>query len=345
MTNKPNILIIYTGGTIGMIQDAETKSLVPFNFDSIYDQIPRLAFYDINIDTFAFDNPIDSSDMHPEDWKQIAEKIYEQYNHYDGFVVLHGTDTMAYTASALSFMFENLSKPIILTGSQLPLGIARTDGRNNIINSVEIASAKNSDGSSVVPEVCICFENQLYRGNRTYKSNAENFDAFASPNYPALANVGVNIKYNKDYITPVSSDELSMFAKMDTNIAILKLYPGITPSIVNSILQIDGLRAVILETYGAGNSIKSGWFIDLLKDAIERGIIILNVTQCKGGGFVHEGKYESSYLLAKAGIISGYDIITESAVTKMMHLLGNHSDVKIIKELLKKSLRGEITLD
>ena len=344
MTNKPKILIIYTGGTIGMIQDAETKSLIPFNFNSIYDQIPSLAFYNIEIETFAFGNPIDSSDMHPEDWKQIAEKIHEQYNHYDGFVVLHGTDTMAYTASALSFMFENLSKPIILTGSQLPLGIARTDGRNNIINSVEIASAKNSDGSAVVPEVCICFENRLYRGNRTYKSNAENFDAFASPNYPVLANVGVNIKYNKEYIAPASSDKLKMFTKMDTNIAILKLYPGITPSIVKSILQIDGLRAIILETYGAGNSIKSSWFIDLLKDAAQRNIIILSVTQCKGGGRVHEGKYESSYLLAKAGIISGYDIIAESAVTKMMHLLGNYESNETVKTLLSKSLRGEMTV-
>ena len=345
MTNKPKILIIYTGGTIGMIQDPKTKTLVPFNFESIYDQIPRLAFYDIELDTFAFDNPIDSSDMHPEDWKQIAEKVYEQYNNYDGFVVLHGTDTMAYTASALSFMFENLSKPVILTGSQLPLGIARTDGRNNIINAVEMAAAKDLDsGLPIVPEVCICFESKLYRGNRTYKSNAENFDAFASPNYPTLANVGVDIKYNKEYIIPASSNKLKLFTEMDTNIAILKLYPGITPLVVQSILQIEGLRGVILETYGAGNSIKSQWFLDLLQDAIHRDIIIVSVTQCKGGGRVHEGKYESSYLLAETGIVSGYDIITESAVTKMMHLLGNYKDVKTIKKLLKKSLRGEITI-
>ena len=344
MIHKPKILIIYTGGTIGMIQDPETKSLVPFNFDSIYDQIPRLAFYDIEIDTFAFGNPIDSSDMNPQDWKQIADKINEQYADYDGFVILHGTDTMAYTASALSFMFENLSKPIILTGSQLPLGIARTDGRNNIINSVEIAAAKNSEGSPMIPEVCICFESQLYRGNRTHKNNAENFDAFASPNYPILANVGVNIKYNREYIAEKPSMPLKLHTKMDANIAILKLYPGITPFVVKSILQTEGLRGIVLETYGAGNSIKSDWFMDLLKNAIDNDIIILSVTQCKGGGCVHEGKYESSYLLGKAGIVSGYDIITESAVTKMMHLLGNYMDNNIIKSLLNKSLRGEMTM-
>ncbi len=341
--NKPKILIIYTGGTIGMIQDPETKSLIPFNFDSIYDQIPRLSFYDLEIDTFAFDNPIDSSDMHPQDWKQIAEKVYEQYNYYDGFVILHGTDTMAYTASALSFMFENLSKPIILTGSQLPLGIARTDGRNNIINSVEIAAAKNQDGLPVIPEVCICFESKLYRGNRTYKSNAEDFDAFASPNYPELANMGVSIRYNKEYIASKPSGELKLHTEMDTNIAILKLYPGITSSVVKSILETKGLRGVILETYGAGNSIKSDWFLNLLKEAIQKNIIVLNVTQCKGGGCVHEGKYESSYLLGRVGIISGNDIITESAVTKMMYLLGNYSNNEITKTLLNKSLRGEMS--
>ncbi|MDR0367950.1 MAG: asparaginase [Bacteroidales bacterium] len=344
MMNKPKILIIYTGGTIGMIQDPETKSLIPFNFDSIYDQIPRLSFYDIDIDTFSFENPIDSSDMNPQDWKQIAEKIYEQYHAYDGFVILHGTDTMAYTASALSFMFENLSKPIILTGAQLPLGIARTDGRNNIINSVEMASAKNADGLPMIPEVCICFESKLYRGNRTYKNNAENFDAFTSPNYPVLANVGVSIKYNKEYIVSASSEELKLHTEMDSNIAILKLFPGITASVIESILHAKGLRAVILETYGAGNAIKSDWFIRLLRDAVLRDIIIVNVTQCKGGGGVDEGKYESSYLLGKAGIVGGYDVITESAVTKIMHLLGNGNNNEKIKALFGRPLRGEMTI-
>jgi L-asparaginase len=342
---KPKILIVYTGGTIGMIKDPVTGTLKPFNFEAIYDQVPRLLFYDIDIDTFSFENPIDSSDMLPDDWRQIAEKIYENYDEYDGFVILHGTDTMAYTASALSFMFENLSKPIILTGSQLPLGIARTDGRNNIINAVEIAAAKHQDGFSVIPEVCICFENKLYRGNRTYKNNAENFDAFASPNYPLLANAGVNIKYNYDYIAKVPKEKMKLCTKIDPNIAILKLYPGIRQNIVASILETEDLHGVVLETYGAGNANKSAWFLDLLSKAIAKGILILNVTQCKGGGAVNAGKYESSFLLGKLGIVSGYDIITESAVTKLMHLLGKEKDKGIIRTLLNKSLRGEMTVE
>jgi L-asparaginase len=343
MNVNPRILIIYTGGTIGMIKDPITQTLIPFNFEAIYDQVPRLAFYDIEIETFSFDNPIDSSDMLPQDWKQIAEKIQEHYHNYDGFVILHGTDTMAYTASALSFMFENLSKPIILTGSQLPLGIARTDGRNNIINAVEMAAARHKDGSPIVPEVCICFENQLYRGNRTHKNNAEEFDAFASPNYPILASVGVNIKYNHDCITKKSKKKMQIATEMDTNIAILKLYPGIMPNIVRSILETEGLRGVVMETYGAGNSNKSAWFLELLEVAIKKGIVILNVTQCKGGGKVSLGKYESSFLLEKLGITSGFDIITESAVTKLMYILGKEKSNDTIKLLLSKSLRGEMT--
>ena len=345
MNNRPKILIIYTGGTIGMIQDAQTKALIPFDFKNIYDQIPRLAFYDIEIETFAFNHPIDSSDMLPQDWKQIAEKIEKQFDLYDGFVVLHGTDTMAYTASALSFMFENLSKPIILTGAQLPLGIPRTDGRNNIINAVEMAAARNNEGFPMIPEVCICFENQLYRGNRTHKNNAEEFDAFTSPNYPALANVGVTIKYNHDSIAKIPKGKMQLRTAMDTNIAVLKLYPGITPHIVQSILKTEGLRGVVLETYGAGNCSKSPWFLDLLSDAIRKGILVLNITQCKGGGSVDEGRYESSFLLGKIGVISGYDINSESAIVKMMYLLGNNLQNEEIKNLLNISLRGELTID
>ncbi|MCL2131044.1 MAG: asparaginase [Lentimicrobiaceae bacterium] len=344
MNNRPKILIIYTGGTIGMIQDAETKALVPFDFSHIYDQVPRLLFYDIEIETFAFGNPIDSSDMHPQDWKQIAEKIYENYPNYDGFVILHGTDTMAYTAAGLSFMFENLAKPIILTGSQLPLGIARTDGRNNIINAVEMAAARNQDGFPILPEVCICFENQLYRGNRTHKNDAEDFDAFVSPNYPVLANVGVSIKYNHDHIAKMPKGEMQLSTSMDVNIAVLKLYPGITPHIVQSVLQTEGLCGLVLETYGAGNACKFPWFLDLLSDAVQRGIFVLNVTQCKGGGMVNAGKYEGSLLLQKIGVISGYDINTESAVAKMMYVLGNHSQSEMVKTLLNKSLRGEMSI-
>ena len=341
MNNTPKILIIYTGGTIGMMQDAKTRALIPFDFSNIYEQVPRLSFYDIEIETFAFENPMDSSDMVPQDWKRIAEKIEENYAQYDGFVILHGTDTMAYTASALSFMFENLSKPIVLTGSQLPLGIARTDGRNNIINAVEMAAAR----SPIIPEVSICFENQLYRGNRTHKNNAEDFAAFVSPNYPVLANVGVSIKYNQDAIAKMPTGKMQVRTAMNDNIALLKLYPGITPHIVRSILKTNGLRGVVLETYGSGNSCKSPWFLDLLSDAVQSGIFIFNVTQCKGGGGVNEGMYESSFLLGKIGVISGYDINTESAIAKMMYLLANKFEQEEIKSLLIKSLRGEMTVD
>lgn len=340
----PHILILYTGGTIGMLQDAETGSLKVFDFKNIYDQIPRLSFYNIKVDTFAFQHPIDSSDMNPGDWADIGNKIMEFYDQYDGFVVLHGTDTMGYTASALSFMFNHLNKPIILTGSQLPLGIARTDGRNNMINSIELAAACNEDGTPMIPEVCICFENKLYRGNRTHKNHAENFDAFASPNYPVLAHAGVSIKYNKEYIRKADNLPVELFTDMDANISILKLFPGITPNVVKSVLQAEGLKGVILETYGSGNACQSPWFLNLLREAVNKGIVIVNVTQCKGGGSVDLGKYETSLELQKMGIISGYDIITESAVTKLMYLLGKEKNIDRIKILFNKSLRGEISI-
>ena len=343
--NTPNILILYTGGTIGMVQDTETGSLKVFDFKNIYDQIPRLAFYNIKVDTFAFQHPIDSSDMNPSDWADIGNKIMEYYDQYDGFVVLHGTDTMGYTASALSFMFNHLNKPIILTGSQLPLGIARTDGRNNMINSIELAAARNENGLPMIPEVCICFENKLYRGNRTHKNHAENFDAFASPNYPILAHAGVSIKYNKEYIHQADGLPVELFTDMDANISILKLFPGITPSVVKSVLHAEGLKGVILETYGSGNACQSPWFLNLLREAVDKGIAIVNVTQCKGGGSVDLGKYETSLELQKMGIISGYDIITESAVTKLMYLLGKEKNIDRIKYLFNKSLRGEISIE
>lgn len=327
-----------------MMRNSE-GTLIPVDFGNIYDQIPRLAAYDIEIETSAFENPIDSSDMNPSDWKRIAEEIYQQFDAYDGFVVLHGTDTMAYTASALSFMFENLSKPIILTGSQLPLDVPRTDGRRNIINSVEIAAACNSEGLPMIPEVAICFESKLYRGNRSYKNNAEGFNAFSSPNYPLLAQVGVNIKYNKEFIYKSNKEKTKLSTQMDPNIAVLKLHPGINPRVVESVLGIEGLKGVVLETYGAGNSCKSEWFLHLLSNAVRQGVHVLNVTQCKEGGSVSEGKYESSRLLGKIGVISGYDINTESAVAKMMYLLGTVRQHEKIKSLLSTPLRGEMTVD
>ncbi len=338
-----NILVIYTGGTIGMIQDIETGSLVPFNFDNVYEHIPMLRLYNYNIEFKNFLPLIDSSNVKPEFWVDLVTCIQKNYEVYDGFVVLHGSDTMAYTASALSFMLENLNKPVVLTGSQLPLGVIRTDGRENIINAIEVAAAYD-DETPIVPEVVICFENKIYRGNRTHKNNAENFEAFVSSNLPELAEAGVHIRYNRDLIIRPNFKKLKVHTQLDNNIAILKLFPGINEQTVSSILNIEGLRAVILETYGSGNAPTNEWFIAQLKTAIDRGIIIINVTQCKGGGTVELGKYETSLLLGEIGVIGGYDITTEAAVTKLMFLLGTNKNKKEIEQLIMKPLRGEITI-
>jgi L-asparaginase len=286
---------------------------------------------------------IDSSDTHPGFWVRLATLIYDNYNDYDGFVVLHGTDTMAYTASALCFLLENLSKPIILTGSQLPLGVMRTDGRENILNSIEIAAAKK-DGKPRVAEVCIYFENSLFRGNRVYKDNAEHFNAFHSANYPKLAEVGVHIKYNDAFIRPITDHLLKLHTKMDENIAILKLYPGISKQFMQSVFNTEGLRAVILETFGSGNAPSNPEFISILEESINKGIVIVNVTQCKGGGTVEVGRYGASLLLKKIGIISGHDITTESAVAKLMYFLGEGFTNEEVKHYMGVSLRGEITV-
>lgn len=338
-----NILVIYTGGTIGMIQDPETGSLVPFNFDNVYEHIPMLRLYNYHLDFKNFLPLIDSSNVKPEFWVDLVTSIQKNYELYDGFVVLHGSDTMAYTASALSFMFENLNKPVVLTGSQLPLGVIRTDGRENMINAIEVAAAYEDD-TPLMPEVVICFENKIYRGNRTHKKNAENFDAFVSSNYPVLAEAGVHIRYNREFINPLNFKKLKVHTQLDNNIAILKLFPGINEQTVSSILNINGLRAVILETYGSGNAPTNEWFIMQLKSAIDRGIIIVNVTQCKGGGTVELGKYETSLLLGEIGVIGGSDITTEAAVTKLMFLLGTNKSKSEVEQLMYKSLRGEITI-
>ena len=342
MKFRSSILVIYTGGTIGMIKDPDTGALHPINMDLLYQSIPVLKNFNYHIDSFSFDPLIDSSNMNPSFWIRLAEVIDENYETYDGFVVLHGTDTMSYTASILSFMLDNLNKPVVLTGSQIPLGVVRTDGRDNIINSIEIAAAKE-DNTPIVPEVCICFENKLFRGNRTNKFNAENFEAFVSGNYPTLAKVGVNIKYKHHLILKPNFKKLKVYKELDNNIAILKLFPGITQNVVNSILTIKGLKAVILETYGSGNAPTDKWFIDALEDAIQKDIIIYNVSQCKSGS-VELGKYETSVDLERIGVISGYDITTESAVAKLMFLLGLNMPVKEVKRLLQVSLRGEMTV-
>jgi L-asparaginase len=338
-----SILIIYTGGTIGMIQNPTTGSLQPLNFDQISEKMPELKRFGFHFQTISFDPPMDSSDIGPEIWVRIAEIIHENYNSFDGFVILHGTDTMAYTASALSFMLENLSKPVILTGSQLPLGILRTDGKENIITSIEIAAAKEN-GKSIVPEVCIYFENKLYRGNRTSKINAENFNAFQSANFPPLAQVGVDINYNKnDILVPNEDKPLSITKQFDSNIAILKLFPGMNRAFIDSILGIDGLKAVVLETFGSGNAPADEWFLKRIRKAIEKGIIVLDVTQCNIGS-VTLGRYETSRKLYEAGVVGGYDITTEAAVTKMMLLFGSGKSLETIKLSLNTSLRGEITI-
>ncbi len=338
----PSILIIYTGGTIGMVKDPKTGALQPFSFENIYKLMPVLENFDYQLEGYSFTQLIDSSNVKPSFWIELAKVIEDNYEKYDGFVVLHGTDTMAYSASMLSFMLENLNKPVIFTGSQLPLGVIRTDGRDNFINAIEIAAACIDD-TPIVPEVAIYFENKLMRGNRTNKYNAENFNAFLSGNYPPLAEVGVHIRYNYDAILKPNFRKLKVYKNLDDSIAILKLYPGIAPQVVKSILEIPGLKGVIMETYGAGNAPTDKWFIDCLKHAVERGIVILNVTQCKGGS-VDMGKYETSAALGPLGVVSGHDITTESAVAKMMFLLGKGLQKEELKQQLQMPLRGEMTI-
>jgi len=340
MTEETTILIIYTGGTIGMIRDEATDTLRPFNFDKVYEHIPTLRKFRYKLDFHCFDPLLDSSSVGPDEWVMMAEIIAHNYEQYDGFVILHGSDTMAYSASALSFILENLNKPVILTGSQLPLGELRTDGRENFITAIEIAAAKEED-TPLVPEVCVYFENRLMRGNRTVKYNAENFNAFVSANYPLLAEVGVYIKYNTSKLLKPNFKNLKIHTKLNRNVAVLKLFPGITKAYVDSILHIQGLKALVLESFGTGNAPLSDWFIDACKTAIDKGVIILNVTQCLTGS-VEQGKYETSAALKKVGVISGKDITTEAAITKLMYILGKELSRNESIQLIQKSLRGEM---
>ena len=340
---KSKILVIYTGGTIGMMRNKETNALEPFPFEDIYMHLPMLQLVNAEIFVKEMLPLIDSSDTTPQFWVRLATLIYENYKDYDGFVILHGTDTMAYTASALCFLLENLSKPVILTGSQLPLGVMRTDGRENILNSIEIAAATKEEKPRV-PEVCIYFENALLRGNRAYKDNAEHFNAFHSANYPRLAKVGVHIRYNDLFIRSTTDHLLKLHTQLDENIAIIKLYPGISRQSMQSVFNTEGLRAVILETFGSGNAPSHPEFISILEDAVTKGIVIVNVTQCKGGGTVEIGRYGASLLLKKIGVVSGHDITTEAAVAKLMYLLGTGLTNEEVKHYMGVSLRGEITV-
>jgi L-asparaginase len=337
-----SILIIYTGGTIGMVHDPVTGSLMPIDFRHITDHVPELSKFGYDLHSISFDPVKDSSNVDPEVWVKLAEIIEEGYNDFDGFVVLHGTDTMAYTASALSFMLENLEKPVILTGSQLPIGLLRTDGRENLITAIEIAAAKEN-GVIAVPEVCIYFDNKLTRGNRTTKMSAEHFDAFNSPNYPPLAEVGLHLRYSNNYIRyPEKENNLIVHKSFDTNVAILKLFPGINRKLVQAFTRTEGLRGLIVETFGSGNAPTYQWFLDELIQFLNKGGIIFNVTQCPGGS-VEMGLYETSRQMLEAGVVSGKDITSEASVTKLMHLLGRYSSKNDVIASLKKSLAGEIS--
>lgn len=339
---KRSVLIIYTGGTIGMFLNSDTGSLQPLNFDQISEQVPELKKFGFRLDTVSFENPLDSSDIGPDIWIKIASIVKDNYDNYDGFVILHGTDTMAYSASALSFILRNLSKPVIFTGSQLPIGVLRTDGKENIITAIEMAAAKE-EGKAKVPEVCVYFENKLYRGNRTTKINVENFSAFQSANYPPLAEVGINIKYNRELILiPKDNGPLELFLNFDNHIAILKLFPGMNKAFIDSILGISGLKGLILETFGPGNAPADEWFVKRIRKAIENGVIVLDITQCSTGS-VMLGRYETSRKLYESGVIGGYDITTEAATTKMMCLFGKYQNPEEIKHYLNISVAGEIT--
>lgn len=340
-TQNSKILLIYTGGTIGMIKDYETGVLRAFEFENIYHRIPELSHLDCVIDSVSFEKAIDSSDMNPRHWINIAETIENNYDVYDGFVVLHGSDTMSYSASALSFMLENLAKPVIFTGSQLPIGDLRTDAKENLITSIQLAALKEN-GKSVIQEVGLYFEYKLYRGNRTTKINAENFQAFVSMNYPTLAESGVHLKVNKQHLLRSEGRQsLKVWKEFDQNVAVVKLFPGITEKILNGFFDIPGLKAVILETYGSGNAPTEKWFLNSIEKAIQKGIHIVNVTQCSGGSVIL-GKYEASEHLRRMGIINGKDITTEAAVTKMMILLKKIVSDNSLKIRFEENICGEI---
>jgi L-asparaginase len=335
------ILIIYTGGTIGMMSDPATKVLKPINFEQIMDNVPELDRLNCNIKVHSFDKIIDSSNMNPKIWSELAGLIETNYDTVDGFVILHGSDTMSFTASVMSFMLENLAKPVIFTGSQLPISAIRTDAKENLMTAIEIANAKKNDRARV-PEVAIYFDYKLFRGNRSFKYNSSKFEAFRSPNYPILAESGVHLRFSVNDIRQPADAPMIVHKNLVSDVAVLKLYPGISPKVVETILKAD-VRGVVMETFGAGNTTDEQWFTDMLKDAIDSGKVILDISQCKVGT-VELGRYETSKQLKDIGVTNGYDMTFESAVTKMMYLLGQVEDSRLVKELLETDLRGELTV-
>lgn len=342
MQNK--VLLLYTGGTIGMGRSPQTGALEPLDFNNLVANMPEMEQIEAGIDVYQFDKPIDSSDMRPDAWAKLVRIIDSRYEQYDGFVILHGTDTMAYTASALSFMLENLTKPVILTGSQLPIGQLRTDGKENLVTSIELAAARNADGSPMVPEVCIYFSGKLLRGNRSTKQNADGFNAFDSFNYPHLCDAGVNFTFHTHHILkPDFSKPMTPHYDMDSRVCVLSIFPGIEENLVRHMLEAEGLRAVVMRSYGSGNAPQQPWLIDTLKNATERGIIVVNISQCVEG-FVAMERYDTGFQLKDAGVISGRDSTVEAAITKLMYLLARYNDIALVRQLMSQPIAGEITV-
>lgn len=343
-TAAPRIMIVYTGGTIGMISDPKTGALVPFDFDHLMENVPKIGRLGYKISHQQFDPPIDSSNMNPAYWKQLATMIADSYDSYDGFVVLHGTDTMAYTASALSFILQGLTKPVIITGSQLPIGEVREDGTENLITALQIAAAKNASGAPMVQEVAISFSKHLWRGNRSTKVSSTDFGAFRSFNYPALADMDLHIDFHEDFLLSHDSNEkFDLDPNMDDAVSVIWIYPGITKSVLRPQLQSESVKGFVLRTFGAGNAPTEQWFIDALTEAIEAGKVIVNVTQCPAGG-VEEKRYATGDAMAKAGVISGFDMTCEAALTKMMHLFGKGLGAEDVAKQMQVALAGELTV-